>query len=73
MDRGLDTRTLGRTEMDVTRLGYGAAAIIKVTEDVADAILNAVPDAGINFIDTAVDYGRSEEFIGRFIATRRSE
>jgi aryl-alcohol dehydrogenase-like predicted oxidoreductase len=24
--------------------------------------------AGINFIDTSIDYGRSEELIGRFIA-----
>ena len=35
--------------------------------------LNAVLDAGINFIDTSVDYGVSEELIGRFISTRRSE
>jgi aryl-alcohol dehydrogenase-like predicted oxidoreductase len=36
-------------------------------------VLNAVLDAGINFIDTSIDYGRSEELIGRFIAHRRSE
>ena len=36
-------------------------------------MLNAVLDAGINFIDTAPDYGDSEEFVGRFIAHRRSE
>jgi len=39
----------------------------------AEQILNAVLDAGINFIDTAPDYGRSEELIGRFISSRRSE
>jgi aryl-alcohol dehydrogenase-like predicted oxidoreductase len=32
-----------------------------------------VLDAGINFIDTANDYGRSEEYIGRFLSQRRSE
>jgi aryl-alcohol dehydrogenase-like predicted oxidoreductase len=36
-------------------------------------VLNAVLDAGINFIDTSIDYGRSEEMIGHFIAHRRSE
>ncbi len=39
----------------------------------AERILNAVLDAGINLIDTAYDYGRSEEYIGRFIANRRGE
>ncbi|TAK80485.1 MAG: aldo/keto reductase, partial [Dehalococcoidia bacterium] len=33
----------------------------------------AVLAAGINFIDTSIDYGRSEELIGRCIAPRRAE
>jgi aryl-alcohol dehydrogenase-like predicted oxidoreductase len=43
--------------------------------DDADAgrLLNAVLDEGINFIDTSIDYGRSEELIGKFISHRRSE
>jgi aryl-alcohol dehydrogenase-like predicted oxidoreductase len=36
-------------------------------------ILNAVLDAGINYIDVAVDYGEAEEHIGRHISHRRSE
>jgi aryl-alcohol dehydrogenase-like predicted oxidoreductase len=32
-----------------------------------------VLDAGINYIDTSVDYGLSEERIGRYIGHRRSE
>ncbi len=36
-------------------------------------ILNAVLDAGINYIDTAVDYGVAEEHIGKHISHRRSE
>ena len=36
-------------------------------------ILNAVLDAGINYIDTSIDYGLSEERIGRYISHRRSE
>src|SRR6202008_4926217 len=35
--------------------------------------LHAVLDAGINYIDTSIDYGVSEERIGRYIADRRSE
>ncbi len=75
------TATLGRTGIQVTTLGFGAMEIRgpriwkgrPVTDAEAERILHAVLDAGINFIDTAYDYGRSEEFIGRFISQRRSE
>ncbi len=73
MAQGLDTAVLGRTELNVTRLGYGAMAVRDVPEDIAERMLNAVLDAGINFIDTSIDYGRSEEFIGKYISHRRSE
>lgn len=72
---------LGKTGLEVTRLGYGAMEVRgsriwggrPVTEEQADRILNAVVDAGINFIDTSNDYGRSEEFIGKFLAHRREQ
>lgn len=81
MSSPLPTAILGRTGLAVTRLGYGAMEIRgpriwggrPVTEDQARTILNAVLDAGINFIDTSNDYGRSEEFIGKYIAHRRQE
>jgi aryl-alcohol dehydrogenase-like predicted oxidoreductase len=44
-----------------------------ISDEDAGNVLNAVLDAGINFIDTSIDYGRSEEFIGRFISHRRPE
>ena len=73
MTQGLSTAILGRTGLEVTRLGYGAMEARGVSEDVAEGVLNAVLDAGINFIDTSIDYGRSEEFIGKHISHRRSE
>ena len=73
MQKDLETRTLGKTGMVVTQLGYGAGFRGEVTETQADGVFNAVLDAGINFIDTSIDYHRSEEFIGRFISGRRSE
>ena len=74
-------RILGRTGLRVTPLGHGAMEIRgpriwggrPVTDRQAERILNAVLDAGINFIDTAYDYGLSEEYIGRFISHRREE
>ncbi|MGD0004213.1 MAG: aldo/keto reductase [Anaerolineaceae bacterium] len=81
MQSTLPTMTLGRTGLQVTRLGFGAMEIRgsriwdgrPVTEQQAETILKAVLDSGINFIDTANDYGRSEEFIGKFISPRRGE
>lgn len=73
MSQTLPTSVLGRTGLEVTQLGYGAMAVSEVHEDTAKTVLNSVLDAGINFIDTSIDYGRSEEFIGRYISLRRSE
>jgi len=75
----LPRRRLGRTELDVTMLGYGAMELRgaprgrDVAEAQAEKILHAVLDAGINYIDTSIDYGLSEERIGRYIGARRSE
>jgi aryl-alcohol dehydrogenase-like predicted oxidoreductase len=75
----LPTRTLGRTGLDVTILGYGAMELRgaprgpEVSDDDASKILAAVLDSGINFIDTSPDYGRSEELIGKSIAGRRDQ
>jgi aryl-alcohol dehydrogenase-like predicted oxidoreductase len=75
----LEKRQLGRTGLQVTTLGYGAMELRgaprgrDVSEEQAETILNAVLDSGINFIDTSIDYGLSEERIGRYISHRRSE
>jgi len=77
----MNTKTLGRTGLAVTQLGYGSMGLrgprtwgVRVVSDEdADRFLNAVLDAGINFIDTAPDYGVSEERIGRYLNSRRAE
>src|SRR5579863_1428199 len=75
----IETRPLGRTGVDVTILGYGAMELRGHPRgpaiDDADAgrLLNAVLDGGIDLIDTSIDYGRSEELIGRYLADRRDE
>ena len=69
----LPTATLGRTGLEVTRLGYGAAHRKPMDDPQRETILNAVLDAGINYIDTADCYGNSEELIGRYLSSRRSE
>ena len=73
MADGLTTNVLGRTGLDVTKLGYGAMALRESSDDVSERVLNAVLDAGITFIDTSNDYGHSEEMIGKYVSGRRSE
>src|ERR1035438_1951713 len=75
----IETRPLGRTGTDVTILGYGAMELRgrpggpAIEDEEAGRLLNAVLDGGITLIDTSIDYGRSEELIGRYLAHRRGE
>jgi aryl-alcohol dehydrogenase-like predicted oxidoreductase len=69
----METRVFGATGDQVTVLGYGAMEFRHTTDAQAKRLLNAALDAGINFIDTAPDYGPSEDMIGKYIAHRRSE
>lgn len=71
--------------MDVTFIGFGALEIgrdwglgdadekRRPDDEAAGEVLRAVLDLGINLIDTASAYHRSEERIGRTIAGRRGE
>src|SRR6202167_2337740 len=75
----IQTRPLGRTGANVTILGYGAMELRgqprgpAITDDEAGRLLGAVLDSGIDLIDTSVDYGHSEELIGRYLGHRREE
>jgi len=77
----LPKRKLGRTGLNVTALGFGALELRGMVAGVGrelkpgqpERILNAVLDAGINYIDVAADYGEAEGHIGRCIANRRKE
>ena len=76
----LPRTTLGRTGLEVTRLGYGAMELRGgepagrgLDSNEAGTLLNAVLDGGINYIDTSPDYGLSEELIGEHISHRRDE
>jgi len=82
--RALEKRSIPRMGgTAVTFLGFGALEIgrnwglgddtARPDEEAASAVLNAALDAGINLLDTASAYHRSEERIGKFAAARRSE
>jgi len=68
------TTRLGRTGLEVSRIGFGALQIAtKYDYAHAERLLNLALDCGINMVDTARGYGDSEERIGRAISHRREE
>ncbi|MGE3437594.1 MAG: aldo/keto reductase [Blastocatellales bacterium] len=73
-------RTLGRTGIEVSEIGYGAWGIggIQWTggdDDEARRALNLAIDQGLNFIDTALAYGdgHSERLVGEVGRARKEQ
>jgi aryl-alcohol dehydrogenase-like predicted oxidoreductase len=73
--RAMQKRRFGRTGLQVSVLGFGAAPIgfLKTDRDKVKTILEFLLDHGVNFIDTAASYEGSEEVIGETIGDRRDE
>lgn len=75
----MEYRQLGRTDMRVSTVSFGAWPIGSdwgnVNDDDSYAALNRAIDLGLNFIDTADVYGdgRSEKLIGRLLKERKEE
>src|ERR1700732_3567834 len=75
----MNYRNLGKTGLSITEIGYGAWGIGKTSwvgasDDESIKALNRSIDLGLNFIDTALAYGRghSESLVGR-VKKERSE
>jgi aryl-alcohol dehydrogenase-like predicted oxidoreductase len=75
----MNYRTLGKTGLQVSEVGYGAWEIgksnwIGASDDESVKALNKAFDLGLNFIDTALGYGEghSERLIGQ-VRKKRSE
>lgn len=69
----MEMRTLGKTGLEVSTLGFGGSEIRDADLHTVERLLNAALDAGLNTIDTAECYGDSEEKIGQAIAHRRND
>ena len=73
----MQTTKLGKTGLDVSRLGFGLVEIgrLEGPDGTAEAgrLLNTALDSGINFLDTAACYRNSEDLIGATVAHRRDE
>jgi predicted aldo/keto reductase-like oxidoreductase len=69
----LKKRILGRTDWEISIIGFGAIKLPQINQRECDALLNCAIDLGINFVDTADCYGDSEEKIGKALSKRRKE
>jgi aryl-alcohol dehydrogenase-like predicted oxidoreductase len=71
----MERRRLGRTDMDVSALGFGGSEIgyESASQATVTRLLNAAVDAGLNVIDTAECYVDSEALIGDAMSGRRRE
>jgi aryl-alcohol dehydrogenase-like predicted oxidoreductase len=72
----MEYRFLGRTGVQVSRLCFGTMSFGgDADEATSAAMFRRCREAGINFFDTANTYsgGRSEEILGRLIASSRDE
>lgn len=73
----MNYRKLGRTELQVSEIGYGAWGIagdawLGAKDEESLKALNRAVDLGLNFIDTALAYGEghSERLVGKVVAER---
>jgi len=66
----LQTRKLGRTNLEVSVIGFGAMWLPDLKDEECARIVKRAIDLGVNYFDTARNYGDSEEKLG--LALRES-
>jgi len=69
----MKTVRLGKTGLEVSRIGMGGIPIQRLTEDEAVKVVRRCLDLGVTFIDTAWRYTTSEERFGKAITGRRDQ
>ena len=60
----MEYRTLGKTGLKISRMGFGGIPIQKIDEEGTKKLLHAMAEKGINYIDSARGYTVSERYIG---------
>ena len=69
----LEKKQFGRSDHESTRTIFGAAALSNVTPAEADQTLEVLLEYGVNHIDTAHSYGKSERLIGPWMEEHRDQ
>ena len=67
----IDRQPFGNTGQESTRTIFGAAALARATDEEAAPVLELLLERGINHIDTAAGYGRSERRVGTWMREHR--
>lgn len=60
----MEYRTLGKTGLKVSQLGFGGIPIQRIDAARTKALMHRLMELGINYIDTARGYTVSEEYLG---------
>lgn len=60
----MEYKTLGKTGLKVSRMGFGGIPIQKIEEEGTRKLLQDMVKRGINYIDSARGYTVSEQYIG---------
>ena len=60
----MEYRILGKTELKISRLGFGGIPIQKIDAEGTKKLIGELIKEGVNFIDTARAYTVSEEYLG---------
>lgn len=60
----MEYRILGKTGLEISRLGFGGIPIQKIDAEGTKALVGDLIKKGVNFIDTARGYTVSEEYLG---------
>ena len=69
----MEYRKLGKTTLRVSAIGYGTLKLPRISQEEAARCLHRALELGINFVDSARDYGDSESKVGRALKGRRGE
>jgi aryl-alcohol dehydrogenase-like predicted oxidoreductase len=70
----MEFREFGQTGLRVSAVGFGAMHFDGLEDDdQIGALLNGALDLGVNLVDTARGYGRSEARIGQHLSWRRKD
>lgn len=69
----MEKRKLGKWEFGGSVIGFGGIPIQRITDEEGIEVVKACLQSGINFIDTARGYGKSEEVIGKAVKGHRKK
>lgn len=61
----MEYRILGKTGLKISRLGFGGIPIQRINAEGTRALMLALKEAGVNYIDSARSYTVSESYLGQ--------